>query len=251
MMSVSLDQALIKELSNFAAFAFEAFLLAVDGLLLAKTTVDVGPRMANTGVENFIVRDMIRTISEDLGFTYQHLLQVLATYAVCTNKSFKIKVIGSRASVMFTCNAKFADRDQEQDPMVEELCRRIKEPEAKLGEQDKENVRPKLSEEAVDTLLAEEGVPKWVENLEGREGMKPIQFLSNEVWYTMWDTKESYATKYHHKTKERYCNGKPNPQSQESWPGKKHNLSVDLLLDRGGKKYRVKTKAGYFWFMDF
>ena len=31
------------------------------------------------------------------------------------------------------------------------------------------------------------------------EGMKPIQFLSNEVRATMWDTKESYANKYHQK----------------------------------------------------
>ena len=35
------------------------------------------------------------------------------------------------------------------------------------------------------------------------EGRKPIQFLSNEVWATMWDTKQSYASKYQQKSKDR------------------------------------------------
>ena len=40
-----------------------------------------------------------------------------------------------------------------------------KELESKLGQHEKEKVRPKLSEEAVETLLSEEGVPKWMEKL--------------------------------------------------------------------------------------
>ena len=75
-MSVSLDQDLIKELLNFFAVAFEVFLSTVDGLLLAKTIADMGLRMANTGVEKFIVRDMISTMSEDLGFIDKDVLRV-------------------------------------------------------------------------------------------------------------------------------------------------------------------------------
>ena len=44
--------------------------------------------------------------------------------------------------------------------MVEELNRRIKALESKLGEHEKEKVCRKLSEEAVEALLSEEGVPK-------------------------------------------------------------------------------------------
>ena len=66
----------------------------------------------------------------------------------------------------------------------------------------------KLSDEASETVLSKHGVPKWMEklgsalvqlfkNLEECGGMKPIRFLSNEVWCTMWDTKESHASKYH------------------------------------------------------
>ena len=29
------------------------------------------------------------------------------------------------------------------------------------------------------------------------EGIKPIQSLSNKVWATVWDTKDSYLSKYH------------------------------------------------------
>ena len=61
-MSVSLDQVLIEEPSNFVATAFEVTVAAVDGLLLAKTGADVGVGMANTGVEKFIVRDTIPTM---------------------------------------------------------------------------------------------------------------------------------------------------------------------------------------------
>ena len=61
-MSASLDQVLIKEPSNFVGAAFEVIVAAVDGLLPAKTAADVGVRMANTGVEKFIVRDMIPTM---------------------------------------------------------------------------------------------------------------------------------------------------------------------------------------------
>ena len=58
-MSVSGDQDLIKELSNFVAVAFEVFSSAVDGLILAKASTDVRLKMANDGVEKYIVRDMI------------------------------------------------------------------------------------------------------------------------------------------------------------------------------------------------
>ena len=69
MMSVSLGQELSKELSNFVAVAFEVFPSAVDGLVLAKASADVGLRMANAGVEKYIVRNMIPTMSENLVFT--------------------------------------------------------------------------------------------------------------------------------------------------------------------------------------
>ena len=161
--------------------AFEVFLSTVDGLVLAKTAADVGLRMANTGLEKFIVRDMISTMSEDLGFTNQDVLRVLAAYALYTDKSFEIKVIGSRASATFTRNAKFADGDKEQDPMVEELSRRIKELEAKLGELGKEKVRPKLSEEAVEKLLSKEGVPKWMEKL----GAALVQLFMNPFFFLL------------------------------------------------------------------
>ena len=74
--------------------------------------------------------------------------------------------------------------------MVEELSRRMKELESKLGEHKKEKLRPKLSEEAVETLLSQEGVPKWMEKFaaalmrlfkdaEEPEEMNPVQFLRN------------------------------------------------------------------------
>ena len=79
-------------------------------------------------------------------------------------------------------------------------------------------------------------------DLEEPEGMKPIQLLSNEVLAT----KESYANKYHQKSKERQENGGRSSQSQGSRPRKKHNLSVQQMLDKGGQQCREKTKAGYF-----
>ena len=74
--------------------------------------------------------------------------------------------------------------------------------------------------------------------------MKPVQCLSNEVWATMWDT--CGTNKYHQKSKERQDNGGRSSQSQVSKPRKKHNLSVEPMLDRGARKYREKTKAGHF-----
>ena len=126
----------------------------------------------------------------------------------------------------------------------------------------KKKVRPKLSEEAVETLLSEEGVPKWMEKLKAAlvqpfkepdepEGMKPIQFLGIEVRATMWDTKESYTNKYDRKSKDRHEHGGRNSQSQGSRLRKKHNLSVQQMLDRGGRKYREKTKAVYFLFVEY
>ena len=81
--------------------------------------------------------------------------------------------------------------------------------------------------------------------------MKLIQHLSDEVWCTMWDTKESYAWKYHQKVKDTLGSGSRASQSQGLRPKKKHNLSVDQMLDMVGKKYREKTKMGCFFFMDF
>ena len=184
-MSVSLDQELIKELSNFVAVAFEVFLSSVDGLILAKASADVGVKMVNAGVEKYIIRDMILTMSEDLGFTHRDILRLLAAYARYTDKGFKICVVESRANVTFVRGAKQMEGGKNSDPVVEELCRRIKELASKLGEHEKEKVRPKLSEEAVETLLSEEG-PKWMEKLGAApvrlfkdpkepDGMKPIQ----------------------------------------------------------------------------
>ena len=65
----------------------------------------------------------------------------------------------------FTRSVKPAARSKGQDKTIEELSRRIKELETKLGEANKENVRPNLSDEAVESLLSEEGVPKWMEKL--------------------------------------------------------------------------------------
>ena len=142
------------------AATFEVFLSAVDGLILAKASVDVGLKMANAGVEKYIVRDMIPTTSEDPGFADQDILRVLAAYAPDTDKGFEIRVVGSRANVTFVRSAKQTEDGKNSDPVVEELSRRIKELESKLGEHQKEKVRPKLSAEAVEILLSEEGVPK-------------------------------------------------------------------------------------------
>ena len=138
-----------------------------------------------------------------------------------------------RASETFTCNAIFAEGNKEQEPLLEELSTRIKDLEPKRGRE-----KPQTSEQAVETLLLEEGVPKWMEkfgaalvhlfkNPEGYEGIKPIQFLANEVWCTMWDTKESYSTKFQQQAKQRQGNGNRNSQSQDSQPRKNHNLLVD------------------------
>ena len=98
------DQDLIREMSNFVAVAFEVFLSTVEALLLAKTAADVGFRMANIGVEKFIVREHIPTVSEDLGFNDQDVLRDLAADALYTDKIMKFKGIGSRASVTFMRN---------------------------------------------------------------------------------------------------------------------------------------------------
>ena len=62
-MLVTVNQDLIKELSNFVVVAFEVFPSAVDGHPLPKIDADVGVRMANAGVEKFIFRHMIPTMS--------------------------------------------------------------------------------------------------------------------------------------------------------------------------------------------
>ena len=151
---------------------------------------------------------------------------------------------------------------KKSDAVVEDLRRRIKELESKLGEHEKEKVLPKLSEEAAETLLSEEGAPKWIANLgaalvrlfkepEGLEGLIPIQLTTNEVRATMLDTKESYTNKYYQKSKDRQEHVGRNSQSQGSRPRKKHNPSLEQMLDRGGKKDREKIKAGYLWFIEY
>ena len=159
-MPVNLDQELIKELSNLVAVAFEVFLSAVDRLVLAKASADVGLKMVNAGVEKYIVRDMIPTMSEDLGFTNQDISRVLATYAVYMDNGFQIRVVGSQANVTFVRGAKQMEGGKNPDPEAEELGRRLKELDSNMGEHEKEKVCRKLSEEAVETLLSEESVPK-------------------------------------------------------------------------------------------
>ena len=89
-------------------------------------------------------------------------------------------------------SAKQAEDGKNSDPVVEEPSRSIKELESKLGEHEKEKVRPKLSEEAVETLLSEEGVSKGMEKLgptlvrlfkepQGPERLKPIRFITNDA----------------------------------------------------------------------
>ena len=139
--------------------------------------------------------------------------------------------------------------------MVEELSRWIKELESKRGGQEKEKVRPKLSGEAVETVLLEKGVPKWIgklgaalvqlfQDLEAPEGMKPIQFRSNDVWATMWGMKESCANKYHHTSTECQDNRGRSSQSQGSKPRKKHNLSVEQMLAEAEESTARKSKRG-------
>ena len=137
------------------ARALEVFLSAVDGLILAKAFADVGRKMAHAGVENYIVKNMIATISEDLGFTYQDILRVLAAYALHTHKGLDIGVVGSMANVTFVHSAKQTEGGKNCDPVVEEPSKCIKEFEAKLGEHEKAKVRPKLSEVGVETVLSE------------------------------------------------------------------------------------------------
>ena len=125
-MSVSVDQEPIKELSNFVALGFDVFLSAVDGPVLAKASVDVGLKMANAGVEKYIVMDVIPTMSEDLGFTDQDVLRGLATYALYTDEGFAIRVVGLRAIVTFVRGAKPVEGGKNPDPVVEELSRCIR-----------------------------------------------------------------------------------------------------------------------------
>ena len=177
--------------------------------------------------------------------------------SVCPDKEFEIRVVGSTANVTFVRNAKQAEDGHNSAPVVEELSRHIKELESKLEEHEKEKVHQKPSEEAVETLLRDEGVPKWIEKLGAAlirlfreptepEGLKLIQLLSNEVWATIWDTKESYASKYHQKSKDGQEAVGRNSKSQGSRSRKKHDLSVEQMLDKGGKKYREKARVGYF-----
>ena len=150
---------------------------------------------------------------------------MLPTYALYPDKGFEIRLVGSRASVTFVRGAKPMEGGENHDPVVEDLSRHRKELESKLGEHEKEKVRAKLSKEVVETLFSEEDVPKWMEKLgaalvwlfkdpEEPKGMKPIQFRSNEVRATIWGTKDSYAHKYHHKSKERQEDGERSSQSQ-------------------------------------
>ena len=127
--------------------------------------------------------------------------------------------------------------------------------EGKLGEQAEEKVRPELCEEAVRTMQWGKGVPKWMEkpgtalvqlfnNPEGLETLKLIKCLSNDMWCTMLHAKESYATKYHHKSKKRRGNGDRACQSQGLRPRMKQNMSLDRMLDRADRNTTKMAKAG-------
>ena len=81
-----------------------------------------------------------------------------------------------------------------------------------------------------------------LKNPQSLEGMTPVMYLSDEVWSTMWDTKELGVSNMKREI-ERGGGGGRLSQSQGSRPKKKHTLLVDRMLDRGGKKYREKTNA--------
>ena len=100
------------------AVAFEVVLSAVDGPILAKVSAEVGLKMANAGVEKYILRDMIPTMLEDLEFIDQDTLRVLASYAFYTEKGFEIRVVGSKANVTFVRSAKQAEGGKNSAPVV-------------------------------------------------------------------------------------------------------------------------------------
>ena len=111
-------------------------------------------------------------------------------------------------------------------------------------------------------MLSEQGVPKWIEKLraalvrlskdpEEPQGMKLIQFLSHEVWATRWDTKESYANKYHQKQR--------NATNMEAEACSRKHLgrakSIPCRLNRcwAGEEESTeeKSKRVFFWFVEY
>ena len=79
---------------------------------------------------------------------------MLLAYALYTDKGFAIRVVRSQTGVTFVGGSKGMEGGKNPGTVVEELSRRIKELESKLGQHEKEKVRLKLSEEAVETLLS-------------------------------------------------------------------------------------------------
>ena len=80
--------------------------------------------------------------------------------------------------------------------------------------------------------------------------MKPIQFLSNEVWCTMWDTKEAYSTKYQQKAKEHERQHK-SKLTAAGVMAEEEAQPIGGPDARQGWKEVPGEDQGYFWFMDF
>ena len=83
---VSMRQCMNKAPAHFVAVACEMFLSATNGMLLTKTSADVGLQLVVTGVEKFLVRDMISTMADNLGLRNQDILRVLAAYDLYIDK---------------------------------------------------------------------------------------------------------------------------------------------------------------------
>ena len=73
--------------------------------------------------------------------------------------------------------------------------------------------------------------------------MKALQFR-NEVRATMWDTKESYAHKYHQKSKERQENGGGSSQSKGSKPRKSTTCRLGRCWKGEDESGEKKPKQG-------
>ena len=100
-----------------------------------------------------------------------HVEPLFVLYALCLDPGYCVRA----HTVLRRTVEPVEEKTKDQDPMVKELSRRIKELEAELGEQDKGKFCPRLSEEAVETLLSEEGVPKWMD----KPGCVLVQLFKN------------------------------------------------------------------------
>ena len=94
--SVSIEQGLLKTLSQFVAVAYEVFVGTADGMVLAKTAAEVGMQLAATGVEKYLVRDtcvsrVLLCLCQDQGeiIFYRTLLSVpvITPLFICANFS--------------------------------------------------------------------------------------------------------------------------------------------------------------------